>query len=79
MGGRLKFYRPGTLTGEVERLAIAPYTARALGRTGALPVVRIGRSVRVRPATLRAFMERQETGRQVALTVECEAGPEPRR
>lgn len=43
-------------------LAIPEYSARSLGRSGALTVVRIGRRVRVDPADLRAFIERQKRG-----------------
>jgi excisionase family DNA binding protein len=41
-------------------LNVPEYTARELGRRGELPIVRIGRSVRVRSSTLQAFIAARE-------------------
>lgn len=42
------------------RLKVSEWTARELGRTGQLPIVRIGRIVRVRLSTLKRFIEDRE-------------------
>lgn len=46
---------------EVARvLKVSEYTARELGRSGKLPIVRVGRHVRVRPSSLKRYIEQQE-------------------
>jgi excisionase family DNA binding protein len=49
-----------TMAQVAEVLAIPEHSARALGRTGGLPVVKMGRRVRVRPSALQAFIEGKE-------------------
>jgi len=43
------------------RLGMSPWTVYDLARRGVLPAVRIGRSVRIRPAVLEDFLAERES------------------
>ena len=52
-----------TYQGAADYLAVSPRTVRQLVHDGALPVVRVGGSVRIRRAALEAYVAERETRR----------------
>jgi len=71
-----QFYSVRTLA---EKLALAPMTIYRLVDQGKLPAVRIGKSIRFRPADIDAFLESVRVGPAGLMEEEPKEGKHERR